>query len=502
MRQEDLAAEGDGALPTLVEELNQTVVPQLYRSLRLADVAFHVANEGRRFVGCDRLCVAHCRTAQPVLLAVSGVASIERRAKQVRSLETLLAAVVRGRQAVHYPQSVELPPQIDHPLQAYLDASQCQELHILPVLADAQPAEPAVPAAGECLAVLVFENFSRVTDAEQELRRQWLWQYAAPALRHATEFESLPLLGVVLPLQKLLRGYRRGKLRVWAVALTFAVLLLLAAVVPAELQVTAKGTLQPQALRHIYAPLNGEIVEVRARHRDTVHAGQPLMLLRSRESELKKEELLTQRAITQERLRSIEAARLLDRRPSGSDAESGRDLSAGQRELMETLASQDKQLALLDELLDSLTLTSPIDGTVASWKPGENLERRPVQQGQKLMSVAQLDGPGMLELRVLDEDIRYVQAAVATRGEPLPVRFVIASDPGHQHMGTVSQIGTIAETLNDSGASVRVSVTVAPQELQRAIPGATVNARIACGRAAIGYVWTRRLWDWLRMHWP
>lgn len=477
----------------------QAMLPALHSGLRMTEVAYVIANEGRKFVGCDRLSVASFSNARAELLAVSGVAGIERRAKQVRNLESLVAVLSKSRQSLHYPQDENLPPQIERALQTYIDSSQCQRLSILPVMYERGKASSGVAEQAEICAVLVFESFADSSHAESALRTQWLMQHAGFALRHAFQLESLPLLRLSLRLQAILAGFQSKRFWVLAGVSAGVGLLVLSAIVPADLEIQAKGTLQPLELRHIYAPANGEIVELRAGHQDLVRAGDALIVIRSRDSELKKEELLTQRGVTQEKLRSIEAARLNDRKSVNGDVGAAMDFSASERELTQMLASQDQQLALLNELIASLTLASPIDGSVISWNPSESLERRPVQQGQKLMSVAQRDGPGMLELRVFDEDIRYVQQAQAQQTSQLSVSFVIASDPGQLHSGKVKQIGTLAETLSGEGASIRVEVIVAAEEMENAIPGATVNAKIHCGRAAIGYVWTRRLWDFLMM---
>lgn len=477
----------------------QTLLPALNRGMRMAEVAYVIANEGRKFVGCDRLSVARLFDARAELLAVSGVAGIERRAKQVRTLEALVATVSKSRQPLRYPQDTNLPPQIDEALQTYIDSSQCRRLSVLLVMCDSGESTRDTTGQAECCAALILESFTDSSDAGSSLRTQWLIQQATFVLRHASRLESLPLLRLSLQLQTIFRGYRARRWWILSGLCAAAGLLVLAAIVPANLDIQAKGTLQPLEMRHVYAPANGEILELRAEHQDRVRKGDALVVIHSRDSELKKEELLTQRGITQEKLRSIEAARLNDRKSSSVELSSTLDLSASERELAQMLASQDQQLEILNELIDSLTLTSPIDGSVISWNPSESLERRPVQQGQKLMSVAQRDGPGLLELRVLDEEIRFLQQAQAQPTDPLSVSFVIASDPGRMHSGVVRQIGTIAESQSGERASVRVAVFVAAEEMENATPGATVHAKIHCGRAAIGYVWTRRLLDFLRL---
>ena len=58
----------------------QDFAQQVHRSLDLKETAFTVANEGRRLIGCDRVSVLVRRGTRCRLVAVSGVATIHRRA--------------------------------------------------------------------------------------------------------------------------------------------------------------------------------------------------------------------------------------------------------------------------------------------------------------------------------------------------------------------------------------------------------------------------------------
>ena len=68
-------------------------------------------------------------------------------------------------------------------------------------------------------------------------------------------------------------------------------------------------------------------------------------------------------------------------------------LAAEQEELRQLLASQQEQLAILRGQREKLTLRSPIDGEVLTWDLEQTLSDRPVQRGQLLLSVGDLDGP-------------------------------------------------------------------------------------------------------------
>jgi hypothetical protein len=239
------------------------------------------------------------------------------------------------------------------------------------------------------------------------------------------------------------------------------------------------------------------VVRIYTSHQSKVQEGELLLEIRSREIELRKEELVTLRSSSQEKLRSIEVARLQNRKTNPSELLSAGELSASEGELREILASQTEQLSILNEMLATLQVRSPLNGQVISWDPTETLEHRPVQQGQKLLSVAELNGDKKLHLRVRDEDARHVINANRDNPNGLRVTFSIASDPGVKRTALVKQIGTTVETVSDDGATLRVDASVDATEIANVRPGATVNARIHCGRTSVGYVWTRRLLDFM-----
>ncbi len=481
----------------------KSILPQLHSSIHLEESAHCIANEGRKFLRCDRLSVAIFDKNKAVLVAVSGVATIERRAKQVRELELLVSLVARSGSSLRYPSTEVEAPQLADGLQRYLDESNNELIWITLMFRDPSATDSLQSASALCIGALVVETFD-VTAAstapaasELALRSELLLQHGGIAIQNALEFDRLPLRRLSQALSRLPKTYQSYRVKVLIGFAAGCLCLALAMVIPADLNMAANGTIQPFAMHHVYAPANGDVIRVHASHHSQVQTGDFLLEIRSREMELRKEELLTQRATTQEKLRGIEVARLRDRKQTNAESASIGELSASDRELREVMASQDAQLLILGEMLASLQLKSPVSGHVISWDPTETLDRRPVQQGQKLLSVAELDGDGRLQLRVLDEDTRHVIHASKREKESIRVTFSIASDPGIRHSAVVHQIGTMIETVTDEGATLRIDAVVSAADMRNVRPGATVNAKIHCGRSSVGYVWTRRFWDFL-----
>lgn len=478
----------------------QSILPPLYASSQLEELGYVVANEGRAFIGCDRLTLARVNRAQVTILATSGVATIDKRARHVRELEQLVSVVAKGGQSIRYPlDQVELPQLIDS-LSNYLDATRCEQVWVVLITHAPSANEPRDDSDDrQCIGALVIEEFS-VKDIQALSRRCDLFlDHLSIAFRKADELDCMPLRRLSLSLERWAGFYRDYRIRLLAGVVAAVSAVLLALVIRVDLNIDASGSIQPANNRHLYAPANGEVERIHVSHQSKVKKGDLLLEIRSRDLELRKEELVTLRSSSLERLRSIEVARLQNRKTESSESLDSHDLSATEVELREVVASQSEQLSILDDMLNALKIESPVDGQVISWDPGETLEYRPVQQGQKLLSVAALDGDKKLQLRVRDEDARHVMEAFANDPGGVRVTFTVASDPGVKHTATVTQIGTAVETVSSDGPTLRVDASVDRAAILNVRPGATVYARIHCGKSSIGYAWTRRLIDYMSL---
>jgi hypothetical protein len=126
-----------------------------------------------------------------------------------------------------------------------------------------------------------------------------------------------------------------------------------------------------------------------------------------------------------------------------------------------------------------------------------------VEKGQVLMSIADKTGPWELEVHMPDDRLGHVnraaQAAKAA-GRDLEVDYILATDPGTRHRGLVREIHEQAEVRGEDGNTVLVRVTIDPErhEKQELGAGASVTARIACGKRPLGYVWFHDLLSFIQ----
>jgi hypothetical protein len=195
----------------------------------------------------------------------------------------------------------------------------------------------------------------------------------------------------------------------------------------------------------------------------------------------------TERSLKNEKLTEAEKNRLY-----GERARLAREFTS--------LGDQQK---LYEQKKADLLVRSPIDGVIVTWQVRDRLLLRPVEKGQSLLSVADKTGPWELEIHMPDDRLGHVnRAAAAARqaGRDLVVDYILATDPGTRHRGAVKEIHEQAEVRGEQGNTVLVRVTIDPDrhEKEELGAGASVTARIACGKQPLGYVWFHDLLAFLQ----
>jgi hypothetical protein len=162
-------------------------------------------------------------------------------------------------------------------------------------------------------------------------------------------------------------------------------------------------------------------------------------------------------------------------------------------QLQREIESLEEQRKLYETKKLDLAVRSPIDGVVVTWQVRDRLMLRPVEKGQVLMNIADKTGPWELEVHLPDDRLGHVNRAAAearAAGSDLEVDYILATDPGTRHRGTVREIHEQAEVRGEQGNTVLVRVTIDPDrhEKEELGAGASVTARINCGQRPLGYV--------------
>jgi len=479
-------------------------VQAIHRSLDVRATAFAIANEGRRLTEADRLSVAVRRGKRCEVLAVSGLDTIDRRAEEVARMSRLAAVVTALGEPLWHPQTdVAQPPQIEEVLEPYVDKSHSRTIGVLPLRAPGENADVSDEQTSPPFGALIVEQFRNDSDIEELARRgEAVARSGAVALANALEHNSLPARPLWKCLGKLKAAIgRRALPKTIAAAIAVVSTVLGLALFPAELRIPARGRIGPAVQQHIFAHIDGTVIEVPVTHAQMVDAGQVLARMRNTDLEVDITTLAGRKRTTIERMFAIQGALL---KHADLPPQERNRLSGELAQLKQTVDGIDRQLELYRRKEEQLIVRSPKSGQVVTWHVGDVLLERPVQRGQMLMSIADPDGDWNLELYVHESDIRHVVAAGEERAEEGPasgelgdsqggvkVTFTLHTHPGRVFEGHVIETQETAEDRGPDGNLVKVRVAVNKDQLPELRSGAGAGARIHCGTHSIGYVWFR-----------
>jgi hypothetical protein len=176
-------------------------------------------------------------------------------------------------------------------------------------------------------------------------------------------------------------------------------------------------------------------------------------------------------------------------------------LAADEAETKEQLVGLLAQRDILEQQQADLVVRSPLAGQALTWNLEELLAARPVERGQSLLTVADLNGPWVVELHVADKRAGHVLAAREQLQPDLNVSFALTSDPGTVFQGRLVDAALSTELDDNGEVTVRTIVAFDRAEVSALRPGATVLARIDCGRRALGFVWFHEFFEFVQSHW-
>jgi hypothetical protein len=494
----------------------------VHETLDPVATAFVLANEARRIIGCDRVSVLVKRGRKLRLEDVCGQESIERRASAVQAVEALVRVVAKAGDPLWHPDpATELPPQIEEELEVYVDESHATALAIVP-LEKPRPtpvvqtggvdavavakAEATPKVAPEPIGALVAEWFSASTfEGGKRARVELVAEHGRVALANALAHTSLPLYPLLnlLGKSKALTTARNLPKTILAILATAAAILALV-LVPADLRLEGKGTLEPVHHRDVFAGIDGVVESIApgVEHAADVKEGQLLASLRNIELDVALTDVLGRKAASEEQLVSTRRAILEDKKIS---ADEKTRMAGRAAQLQREIESLEAQRTLYEAKKLSLAVRSPIDGVIVTWQVRDRLMLRPVEKGQVLLNVADKTGPWELEIHLPDDRLGHVNRAYAearAAGRELEVDYILATDPGTRHVGTVREIHEQAEVRGEQGNTVLLRITIDPSrhEKEELGAGASVTARINCGKRPLGYVIFHDLVAFIQQH--
>ncbi len=487
-----------------------------HESLDLKETSYIVANEGRRLIGCDRVSVAIKKGRKCKVQAISGQDTIENRSNIVAALNNLATRVVAAGEPLWHDGSTEdLPPQIEEALEDYVDQSYGRNVAVLPLREPERKlgTDQGGGAAGEIdrddahrgevIGALIVEQIE--SDLPPEIfkaRCDLVYEHGTRAIANSRAHTNLFLM----PLWRTI-GHASWVLRARTLPKTLAVVGLISAIILGlifinkDFNLEAEGTLLPEQRRQVFAPIDGEVVEVLVDHNHVVHQGDVLVRLRNREMEIQLTEIEGQILTTLAEKTRVQGQLGLRRQLDPSER---RALEAEQNELEIKHQVLLAKKALQEKRAADLVIQSPIDGVVVSWDVEKTLRSRPIMTGQVLMEVADLNQPLFLEVELpekreghLDE---YVLKNNLSETDSLDVTYILATDPDEPLEAVLSlkSISMRADAHDEHGAIIKMHAIPDQETLRRLKPrpGAKVIAKVHCGRRSSGFVFLHEIYEW------
>ena len=485
----------------------------VHQSLDVRETCYTVVNEGRRLLGCDRVTIAILRGGKCRVEAVSGQDTLDNRSNVVTLLGKVATRVVKSGEPLWYAGTTEdLPPQIEQAIEEYVDQSYTKSLAVVP-LRKPHPADAAPTTAtsatdseqahqGPIVGALIVEQIE--SEIPREIlapRLDMVYEHSTRAISNALDYNSLFLMPVWRTLGKsrvVVKGRNLPKTVVIAGAII--AFLMIGLLIPTNFDMRAKGTLQPVTKQDIFAPVSGDVLEVLKDNGQMVEQGEILVKLRNRELERQFQQVEGDYNTALERA-SAYSQQLISSSKSLTEAERDRllaDLATERRKL----GPLEKQFELVQERIEQLTVRSPIAGKVISWDVRKTLLNRPVETGQVLMTVAAADTEYEVELYMPERKMKHLANARqdVKRANPdadLRVVYILMTDPGVYHEGTLVRVHGAAETHEEQGNMVRLHVRP-DDEIVNPRPGATLTADVHCGKAPLLWNWLHEAWEYLQ----
>jgi len=520
---------------------------QIHASLNPTEVAFTVANEGRRLIECDRVSVAVRFSQNCGIEAISGADVVEKRSNLVQLMKTLCDRVLTWDEKLVFTGEKDdsLPPKVLEALDNYLAESPSKLLVIQPlkVVKEVDEFKKEEPDKKPARAALVMECFDPPAEAQQILgRTEVIARHAAPAMQNAVEHRRIPLRFIWMPLAKLQEGLG-GKARTITTLILVGLSLLIGAMifVPYPLKMSGTGTLLPVIRRVIYSPTIGQVKEFYVLPGEDILENRSLALLSDLDLDKNMLQLATEmanasrEALDAEKQEKNPALNLNDRLKYSAEREKQKYLYGSKSKELQTLierTSADPQRRgffflkapaftpeEVRQILESGRALPKQEWTVLTPNFREEWSNRQAKPSEPIMRLGAKDGPWEIELKIPQKHIGQVLKAFEQKRDKkdpsktpyLEVDFLTLSDPTRTFKGILYRDKVAFEATphqNDQNepepvvtAFVRIDDPNIPKEWRipssLLLSGTEVHAKVRCGNHRLGYSLFYGVWEFI-----
>jgi len=488
---------------------------KIHASLNPIEVAYLVANEGRRLVEADRVSVAIREGKKAVVKAISGADIVEKRSNLVQLMRTLFDKVLDWNDKLVYTGTKDegLPPGVLHALDAYLAESNSKVLVILPLKDDRD-----TDSKKKARSAIMMESFESSATGELSVGKlEVVGRHAASALYNSAEYRRIPMRFLWFPLAKLQDGLG-GKVKAIVTLIVLGLAALIAAMifVPYPLKMEANGSILTIKRNQLYSPVEGRVVYISPNLKSGSPISKDQELLRMYDKDLA-DKIYQLKG-------EIQAAESIVKHSNRGNKEDGGDQSAKEiNEAKVTLELKSQALENLIKRTNSLNtpgefmVKSPLTGIVLSSDFREYLFNKLVKPNEPLIRIGDTNVKNPktsdfeIELKIPQKHIGQVLKAYRDKPDKteLDVDLLPLSTPTRSYKGKLleSRISKQAEANRDannepepvvkawvriSGADIPANYVLPPDLL---LTGTEVHARIRCGNRPMGYSLFYGVWE-------
>lgn len=499
---------------------------EIHSSLDPTRVAYTIANEGRRLIGCDRLSVATVVDRKARIEAVSGSDVVEKRSNLIQLMRNLTDKVLKWGEKLTFSGTKDesLPPDVLEALDDYLAESNSKFLILQPLRDDRQKDLP-----GPARAALLLESFDPPTAVEPIVSRMdVVGRHATSALYNAVELERVPLKWMWLPVSKVQNGLG-GKTKAILISVATAAALLLGTLifVPYPLKLDANGSLLPKERQKVFTPQEGFLQEFLIEQNSTFGPGNHVAQLFDQTLQSKLNKVQAEINAAESNMLNTNQQILGTKNP-----ESQAKLTVDREKYKATLAAAKAEYQQLIKInncdpsrpgvfylsapkfanTDASTHTRQWTVLDADFK--ENYRNKFVKPSDPILRLGDKNGPWELELKIPQKHINQVLRAFdANQGEDayLWVDILVTSHPTEVFKGILYRSKIAGEAVpnkddhNESAPVVIAYVSLdddkipensrLPKSLQ--VAGVEVHAKIRGKYEPMGYSLFYGLWEFL-----
>ncbi|VTS08858.1 efflux RND transporter periplasmic adaptor subunit [Tuwongella immobilis] len=505
----------------------------IHSSLNPTEVAYQIANDGRRLVGCDRISVAvRHKKAKSTIEAVSGADVVEKASNAVQVMRRLFDAVIDWNEKLVYrgEKDETLPPKVLQALDDHLAESNAKLLVVQPMRDEREKPTKDKPTVKPVRSALMLECYETPADVEPMIARlDVVCNHAAPALYNAAEMKRIPMRMLWMPLAKLQEGLG-GKARFWTLFISALLIAITAAMilVPYPLKLDANGQLVPSERTYIYSTRPGRIEQFKVAPGDVVVPDAPLVTMFDSELQMKLDSLKKEIDMVGRTINFLTNQMTV---PNSDPVQ--------QKRLEKELASERVKLGALGSELAKMEAIHNCDRrnsgyfavvapkfapnrlaagdaprwTILSADFRENLTGKTVNPTDPVLRLGNKYGPWEIELKIPQKHIGQALRAFSTNdpNEYLDVDLIVTSVPTATYRGRLYRkyIGGEAvpnrDDHNESEPIVYAYVRINEPDMPDAekipadllVTGVEVHTKIRCGDHAMGYSLFYGLWEFL-----